>query len=236
MSTNAFSQLLSREQPIGLYNSLLCMDPLRLDRVEPGTFGRQKEGQNAHAFALLLDLLIVLTNPGSHHLAVMPGGIIPDQQPGRLALRLESGATPLQKLGRDGTHRTTGDEAKRHLLADRLSGRTVLPKHPITGQRFGIRITLFPGLLHQAHRLMLILPGMQMRECKPAPPYLVQKPNRPAALLAGPGDQPIACVFFRRYCGSGLVIQCLARFQLFPKRLRARRTLSPETSRGVSPC
>ena len=35
------------------------------------------------------------------------------------------------------------------LLADRLSGRTVLPKHPITGERFGIRIPLFPGLLHQ---------------------------------------------------------------------------------------
>ena len=76
VSTNAFSQLLSREQSIGLYNSLLGMDPLRLDRVEPGTFSGQKEGQNAHAFALLLDLMIVLTNPASHHLARMKGGII----------------------------------------------------------------------------------------------------------------------------------------------------------------
>src|SRR6266702_504846 len=64
VSTHTFSQLLSREQAIGFNNRLLGMDPLRLDRVEPGTFGGQKEGQNAHAFALLLDLLIVLTNPG----------------------------------------------------------------------------------------------------------------------------------------------------------------------------
>src|SRR5213080_2289702 len=79
VSTNAFSQLLSREQSIGFHNSLLRMDPLRLDRVEPGTFGGQKERQNAHACALLLDLLIVLTNPGTHHLAHMKGGVIPDE-------------------------------------------------------------------------------------------------------------------------------------------------------------
>ena len=62
MSTNTFSQLLSREQPIGFHNHLLGMDPLRLDRVEPGTFGGQKERQNAHTFARLLNLLVVLSS------------------------------------------------------------------------------------------------------------------------------------------------------------------------------
>jgi hypothetical protein len=40
------------------------------------------------------------------------------------------------------------------------------------------------------------LPGMDARKGKPAPPHFVQKPNRPVPLLAGPSDQPIACVFF----------------------------------------
>src|SRR2546430_8139028 len=216
VSTHTFSQLLSREQSIRFHNRLLGMDPLRLDRVEPGTFGGQKERQNAHAFTLLLDLLIVLTNPATHHLADMKGGVIPDEQPRGLSLRLQSLATPLQKLGGQGADRSTGDEAQRHLLPNRRSLRSLLPEHPITSQRFGVRITLDPGLLHQAHGLLLLLPSMEARKRKPAPPYFVQKANRPIRLLAGPIDQAIAGVFFRRYCGSGLVIQCLARFQLFP--------------------
>src|SRR5690348_341794 len=66
MSTNAFSQLPGGQQAIGFHNSLLGMHPLGLDRIEPGTFGGQKEGQDAHPFALLLDLAVVLTNPGSY--------------------------------------------------------------------------------------------------------------------------------------------------------------------------
>jgi hypothetical protein len=88
VSTNTISQLLSREQPVGLHKSFLRMDPLRLDRVEPRTFSGQKEGQNAHTFALLLDLMVVLANPGTHDLACMKGGVIPDEQPGGFALCL----------------------------------------------------------------------------------------------------------------------------------------------------
>src|SRR5712692_12035674 len=83
--------------------------------------------------------------------------------------------------------------------------------------------------------MSVVLPGVQARQSKATPPHLVEIANGPVRLRTGPGDQPIACVFFSRYCGSGLVIQCLARFQLFPSRLRARRTLSPETSLEVSP-
>ena len=76
MSTNAFGQLLSREQPIGFHNSLLRVYPLGLDWIEPRTFRRQKKRQNAHPFALSFDLLVMLSDPRSHLLAVMPGGII----------------------------------------------------------------------------------------------------------------------------------------------------------------
>ncbi len=67
------------------------MYPLGLDWVEPRTFRRQ----NAHPFALSLDLLVLLSDPGPHLLAVMPGGIIPDQKPASLALLLQSSADPL---------------------------------------------------------------------------------------------------------------------------------------------
>src|SRR5260370_19093727 len=198
------------------------MHPLRLDGVELGTFGGQKERRNPNAFALLLDLGVVLTNPDTYLFADMPGGVIPNQQPGGLALRLQSGATPLQKLGRDGADWATCDETQRHLLADRISGRSLLPKRPIAGEGFRVGIPFFPGLFHQAPRLILILPGMDARKGKPAPPYFLQKTNRPGPLLAGPSYQPIARVFFSRTCGSGLLIQPMAPFHLFPERMRAR--------------
>src|SRR5260370_13044267 len=143
------------------------MHPLRLDGVELGTFGGQKERQNPNAFALLLDLAVVLTNPDTYLFADMPGGVIPNQQPGGLALRLQSGATPLQKLGRYGADLATCDETQRHLLADRIRWRALLPKHPIAGEGFRVGIPFFPGLFHQSDRLVLILPGMYASQGKP---------------------------------------------------------------------
>jgi hypothetical protein len=236
MSTNTFSQLPGGEQAIGFHKSFLGMHPFGLDRIKPGTFGRQKERQDAHPVALLLDLTVMLSDPGLHDLAVMPGGIVPDEQPGGFALGLQLGADPLQKLRGDGADWTPIHKTQRHLAANRISGWTVLPENPITGEGFGIRIILLPDLFHQVDWITFALPGIHIRQGKPAPPHLIQKADGPARLLACPGQQPIACVFFRRYCGSGLVIQCLARFQLFPSLVSARRTLSLETRWGVSPC
>src|SRR5438270_13180094 len=84
--------------------------------------------------------------------------------------------------------------------------------------------------------MVFVLPGVQTRQGKATPPHLVLEANGPGRFGAGPGDQPVACVFFSRYCGSGLVIQCLARFQLVFRRLRARRTLSSETGVAIMPC
>lgn len=236
MNADSLGKLFGREQAIGFNDSPFAMDPLRLDGIEPGTFRWEQKGQDAHTFAFLLDQLVMLPYPGTHLEAFMPGSVIPDQQPGRLALGLQPRATPLQKLGGDGADRTACDEAKRHVTASWGAFWSLLPQHPITGQGFGVRITFLPGWFHQADRLVFALLGRQVRKRKPAPPDLVQKTNGPAGLLAGPGDQPIACVFFSWYWGSGLVIQCLARFQLVPNRLRARRTLAMETWVGRIPC
>src|SRR5258708_19330687 len=236
MGTNGVRQLLSGKQFVGCNNGALAMYPLGLNRVEPGTFGRQKARQDADALALSFHLGVVLAYPGTHDFAHMPGGIVPNQQPGRFLLSLQPLTSPLQELRCDVTDRTPGDKTQRHLIADRLPSWPPLPQNAIAGQRFGIGISLLPRLFHQPHRMVLILPGVHARQGKATPPHLVGKANGPVRLGAGPSPQAVACVFFSWYCGSGLVIQCLARFQLVFSRLRARRTLSSETWVEIIPC
>src|SRR5215469_9787953 len=90
MSTNAFSQLLGRENPIRLHYGLLRMDPLRFNGIEPRTLCGEQERQDTYSLARLFDLLIVLANPISHHLADVPGRIVPDQQPLPFSLRCQT--------------------------------------------------------------------------------------------------------------------------------------------------
>ncbi len=186
--------------------------------------------------ARLLDLLIVLTKPGANGLTLMPGGIIPDQEPVRLALLEQALAAPVQELGGDGADRSTSHEAQPRLRAVRLVGSPPLPEDAVARQGLGIRVSFAPGLLHQTHRLVEALPGVNLGQGKAAPPDFIAKPDRPTGLLAGPSNQAVTRVFFCWYCGSGLVIQCLARFQLVFKRLSARRTLSSEMGVEMIPC
>ncbi len=236
VSTDPFSQLASGQQPVVLDHVALGMHPLGFNGIEPGALCRQQERQNAHALAGLLDLLVVLADPGTYSLTLVPGGIIPDQEPVRLALCEQALATPLQELGGEGAHRASGYEAQPGLRAVRRIGRPVLPEDAITGQRLGVRVVLAPGLLYQSYRLILALPGGHLGQRKATPPDFIAKADRPAWLLAGPGDQAVARVFFCWYCRSGLVIQCLARFQLVFNRLSARRTLSSEMGVVMMPC
>ena len=77
MSTNAFGQRLEPRATHRVPQQPSSRVPsFRLDWVEPLTLRRQKKGQNAYTFALSLDLLVMLSDPGPHLLAVMPGGII----------------------------------------------------------------------------------------------------------------------------------------------------------------
>src|SRR5229473_2170834 len=145
---------------------------------------------------ILLDLLVVLAYPGAHGLTLMPGGIIPDQEPVRLAFFEQALATPLQELGGDGAHRASGHEAQPGLRTVRLIRSPLLPEDAITGQRFGIGIVLAPGLLHQPDGLVLTRPRMHLRQRKAAPPDFIAKANRPRGLLAGPSNQAVSCVFF----------------------------------------
>src|SRR5262245_24048441 len=57
----------------------------------------------------------------------------------------------------------------------------------------------------------------------------------PSSAESWPAGAASHAVFFRAYVGSGLVSQCLARFQATPNRRRASQMVSALTSRGVSP-
>src|SRR5579872_2211067 len=230
VGTDPFSKQLGRKQAIVLSHIAFAMHPFGLNRIEPRTLRGQQEGQNPNAFARLLDLLIVLANPSTNGLTLMPGGVIPDQEPVGFALLEQSLAAPVQEWRGKRAHRSSADKTQPHLLTFGVLWGSFLPQDTIAGQCLRVRIPLLPGLFHQADRVLQVLPGVQTRQGKTTPPHLVEEADGPGRLLAGPGDQPVACVFFCRYSGSGLVIQCLARFQLVLSRLRARRTLSVETS------
>src|SRR2546429_1784694 len=236
ISADTLGQLFSSKQAIGLDDVALAVDPFGLNRVEPGALRRQQEGQDTHACAGLLDLVIVLANPGANGLTLMPGGVIPDQKPVGFALLEQPLAAPVQELRGDRAHRSSADKTQPHLLTFGFLWGPFLPQDAIAGQCLRVRITLLPAMFHQTDRVLRVLPGVQTRQGKTTPPHLILEADGPGRLLAGPGDQPVACVFFCRYSGSGLVIQCLARFQLVLSRLRARRTLSVETSVAMIPC
>ncbi len=91
VGTDAFSQLASRKQAIEFNHVTLGMDPFGFNGIEPGAFRGQQERPNPNAFARLLDLLIVLPYPGTGRLTLVPGGVIPDQQPGAVRLRSRVG-------------------------------------------------------------------------------------------------------------------------------------------------
>lgn len=188
IGTGTLSQRLGRKQCIRFNHSTFPVDPFGFNWVEPGTLCRQTEWQDAHSLVLSSDLLVVFANPGVHVFAHVPGGIIPDKKPGGLALFVQVSTTPVEKLGRDVTYRTSRNKAHPHLISHWIIPRALLPQHSIAGERFGIGIALFPGLLYQVGRLILALPGMQAWKRKPAPPDFIQKTNGPARLLACPRD------------------------------------------------
>jgi hypothetical protein len=94
ISADAFSQLFGSKQAIGLDDIALAVDPFGVNGVEPRTLCWQQEGQDTHASARLLDLLVVLANPGANSLTLVAGSIIPDQKSVSFALLEQTLAAP----------------------------------------------------------------------------------------------------------------------------------------------
>src|SRR5579872_3926078 len=113
---DALSQFSAGQQARGFEHLALAMEPLGLDRIEPGALARQGADDQAHAVPRLFNRAIMLAYPGPHDLAVMPGGVVPDQQHRLLAALLGARRTPQQEVDGDGTDGAPIDEAQPEFL------------------------------------------------------------------------------------------------------------------------
>ena len=138
-----------------------------LSTVEPGAFGGQPAGNDAHAcFAGLSFLqhgLIVLAQPGFNLLA----------HPAREALSQISTSTCLPCAW------TCSHSHKRQVHATTGGG-----KHAVTGKR-GCRSRSFLSTASSRppQRLALFTPTVQIRLAHPTPPHLIQVTNLPSTAL-----------------------------------------------------
>lgn len=121
---------MGRKHTIALDHVALAMDPLGFDGIEPGACGGQLERQNPHAFARLFDREVVFSDPGAHHLAYMPGGVVPNEEPMTFALCGQVLTTPVRKLNGDVAHWSPCDKTEPHLLSHRVIWGSFLPDVP----------------------------------------------------------------------------------------------------------
>src|SRR3712207_3971064 len=127
-------ELISAEQPLGLYDLPLAVDPFGLDWVEPRTLLGKQTGHYAHPSTALLESSVMLLDPASNLFTRVPAGVVPDHKQRLLAHRGELPAAVLKKLGGDGTHRSAVHEPQPHPLADLPVDFFSTHQHPISGQ------------------------------------------------------------------------------------------------------
>lgn len=102
--TDSPRQFFSTQHGVGLHHLPLAVHPLRLNRVDPGTFNGQLTHEDPHPFCSFFNLPVVGSNPLPHLGADVPAGIVPDQGQHPLANRLKVRAAPGQILCGEGTH------------------------------------------------------------------------------------------------------------------------------------
>lgn len=94
---NSVGELISAKQSLGLCNLAFAVDPLGLYSVEPRALGGQRARYYPNPMTAGFDLAVVSADPTSHLVAFVPACVVPDQQQGLLASRLEPVAAPLKK-------------------------------------------------------------------------------------------------------------------------------------------
>lgn len=189
-STHALRQFVCREQASGLDYAPFAMHPVGFDRIEPRAFHWQQATDDPHA-AVPFDVLIVVANPLSDGTTAMPRGVVPDQQPRRLAQRLQPLADPRQELGRDLADGTPLYEPQPNLL-------TFRPEHPVAGHRWWVWVCLGDLCLMEP-QWWCVAPTLQGRQCHAAPPHFIDKAERPGGMAFREADQSVPVAFFWVY-------------------------------------
>src|SRR5262245_1100218 len=111
--TDPDCDLMGRQQAIWLHDRSLAVDPLRLDRVEPGALDGQATRHDPDT-AFRLDPAIVCLDPGADPLADVPTRVVPDQQQRRLAFGRQAVTDPTQEVLRHLADRPALDKPQQH--------------------------------------------------------------------------------------------------------------------------
>src|SRR3954469_6091801 len=159
-------QLVCSEQPLGLRNLAFGVHPLRLYGVQPRALGGQKARYYAYSTAAFFDTAVVGSDPVAHPMAFVPAGVVPDQEQGLLAPRLEPSATPFEKPRGYGAHRPTVHEPKPSLCHLRQV-------QPVAGKGFRLGIVLPWLFLQEVHRLSLLGPRAHRRPLEARKPRFI---------------------------------------------------------------
>src|SRR3712207_46921 len=222
-------ELISAEQPLGLYDLPLAMDPFGLYGVEPWALLGKQTGHYPHPSTTLFDCSVMLLDPASNLFRCVPTGIVPDHKQRLLAPRGELLAAVLKKLGGDGTHRPAVYEPHPRPLPDLPVGFCGTYQHPVSSQSLRVAVAFDRFFLDETHRLVCIGPRVQTWSLKATPPCLILKAQSPLRARKGEPDQPISSPFFLSYSGSGELIHLLALSQRTPNLLSVERIVSPDS-------
>jgi len=233
VGTDAACKFLRTHPPVCRCHSTFAMPPLSLNRLEPRALHGQPPGPDPYPVSCGFHPLIVPVQPGAYRVTLVPRGIIPDQDQGRATLRRQALTTPGQQLHGHRAHRRALHKPQQPLGSRR---RGAAHQQPIPRQclRGSILLGTLQGI--QAGEAPRLDPAMRLGLGQSAPPDLIGKAQPPGWRGTRPAYQAVPTVFFRRYAGSGLVSQGLARFQRTPSGARAARLVSSLTRRRVSPC
>jgi hypothetical protein len=167
---------LRTEQPVWFDNRPFPMHPFGLNGIQPGAFTRQSAGQDAYPLPGLLDVVIVLPQPGPHLVAEVPRRVVPDQQHRGEPLRRSRRAAPGEQGGGLGADRAACPTAQQHWFG---LGGDVTHHQAIAGQRLRLRISVGPRFFSQAHGRLVRRPGLQRRLRQATPPDCITKAQSP---------------------------------------------------------
>lgn len=173
----------------------LAMHPLGLNGIEPRAFHRQPTGHNPHPLPARFDVLIMGANPRLDGLALMPRGVIPEEQQGGDTLHCQAGTAPGQKICRHGADGAPRDKPELHLLGVL---RMAAYQQSITRQGFRVGIIRSRCQFLEAGDVSGLDPAMLVRLRQAAPPDFIGKAERPGRVGSGQPDQAVAPFFFLR--------------------------------------
>ena len=132
---DSVGELISAKQSLGLCNLAFGVNPLGLYSIEPWALGGQQARYYPNPLAAGFDTAVVGGDPVTHLSALVPACVVPDQEQGLLALRLEPVAAPLKKPPGYGAHGSAVDEPYPSLCKFRQI-------QPVAGEGLGVGIVL----------------------------------------------------------------------------------------------